>query len=167
MWGKTAESHSEPPRRSLLGTYKRDVAMANSLHLDEDNHNPGAQNIEIIERVRLKGHQNHFILECRSFWKTIRFNFCIFVGSSPATLVMGKKRIFQKSDMKLKDVWSYQYKTVKLACGGKLRLKGETKQNLLGWQPKRRLNSLKLGYRSTAGQRTLNSLIKVRILLPQ
>ena len=38
--------------------------MANSLHLDEDNHNPGAQNIEIIERVRLKGHQNHFILEC-------------------------------------------------------------------------------------------------------
>ena len=50
------------------GTYKRDVAMANSLHLDEDNHNPGAQNIEIIERVRLKGHQNHFITECRSVW---------------------------------------------------------------------------------------------------
>ena len=72
--GKLQKSHSEPPRRSLLGTYKRDVAMENSLHLDEDNHNPGAQNIEIIERVRLKGHQNHFILECRSFWKTIRFN---------------------------------------------------------------------------------------------
>ena len=54
--------------------------MANSLHLDEDNHNPGAQNIEIIERVRLKGHQNHFILE----------------------------------------------------CGGESRLKGETRQNLLG-----------------------------------
>ena len=102
--------------------------MANSLHLDEDNHNPGAQNIEIIERVRLKGHQNHFILECRSFWKTIRFNFYIR-GFESRHSSYGKRRNFQKSDMKLKDVWSYQYKAVKLAWGGELRIerRDETK----------------------------------------
>ena len=77
--------------------------MANSLHLDEDNHNPGAQNIEIIERVRLKGHQNHFILECRSRWKTNRFKNNIR-GFEYRHSSYGKKRISQKSDMKLKDV---------------------------------------------------------------
>ena len=47
--------------------------------------------------------------------------FGVFVGSNPTTPVM-ENRNFQKSDMKLKDVWSYQYKAVKLACGGKLRI---------------------------------------------
>lgn len=47
--------------------------MANSLHLDEDNHNPGAQNIEIIERVRLKGHQNHsYLLSVAQFGRAFR-----------------------------------------------------------------------------------------------
>ena len=44
-----------------------------------------------------------------------------FAGSNPAAPAM-ENRNFQKSDMKLKDVWSYQYKAVKLACGGELRI---------------------------------------------
>lgn len=43
------------------------------------------------------------------------------VGSNPTIPAM-ENRNFQKSDMKLKDVWSYQYKAVKLACGGELRI---------------------------------------------
>ena len=36
---------------------------------EKDNHNPGAQNIEIIEWVQLKGNQNHFQKsECISIW---------------------------------------------------------------------------------------------------
>lgn len=43
---------------------------------EKDNHNPGAQNIEIIEWVQLKGNQNHFqkngvwrSLVARSLWE--------------------------------------------------------------------------------------------------
>ena len=49
------------------------------------------------------------------------FDSCIrwFESNYPS---YGKRRNFQKSDMKLKDVWSYQYKAVKLACGGEPRI---------------------------------------------
>ena len=39
---------------------KRDFGIANTPFREKDNHNPSAQNIEIIEWVQLKGNQNHF-----------------------------------------------------------------------------------------------------------
>ena len=65
---------------------KRDFGIANTPFREKDNHNPSAQNIEIIEWVQLKGNQNHFLKTgCGLTWLERTVWPRKTVGSNPAT----------------------------------------------------------------------------------